>query len=85
MSARSTATCGRASTTASSSSSARATLTVLVASDLASRGIDAEAVSHVINYDLPDPDLYVHRIGRTARAGTQGRGVVVCHPGRVNC
>ncbi|HLO40754.1 MAG TPA: DEAD/DEAH box helicase [Phycisphaerales bacterium] len=48
-------------------------LTVLVASDLASRGIDAEAVSHVINYDLPeDPDLYVHRIGRTARAGRKG-------------
>ncbi len=48
-------------------------LTVLVASDLASRGIDAEGVSHVINYDLPeDPDLYVHRIGRTARAGRHG-------------
>ncbi|MEM1330261.1 MAG: DEAD/DEAH box helicase [Planctomycetota bacterium] len=48
-------------------------LSVLVASDLASRGIDADGVSHVINYDLPDdPDLYVHRIGRTARAGRQG-------------
>ncbi|MCC6425902.1 MAG: DEAD/DEAH box helicase [Phycisphaerales bacterium] len=48
-------------------------LTVLIASDLASRGIDAEGVSHVINYDLPeDPDLYVHRIGRTARAGRHG-------------
>jgi ATP-dependent RNA helicase DeaD len=48
-------------------------LSVLIASDLASRGIDADGVSHVINYDLPeDPDLYVHRIGRTARAGRRG-------------
>lgn len=48
-------------------------LEVLIASDLASRGIDVENISHVINYDLPDdPDLYVHRIGRTARAGRQG-------------
>jgi ATP-dependent RNA helicase DeaD len=48
-------------------------LAVLIASDLASRGIDVEGISHVINYDLPDdPDLYVHRIGRTARAGRGG-------------
>ncbi len=48
-------------------------LSVLIASDLASRGIDVENISHVINYDLPDdPELYVHRIGRTARAGKQG-------------
>ncbi|GIW73822.1 MAG: hypothetical protein KatS3mg103_0344 [Phycisphaerales bacterium] len=48
-------------------------LGVLIASDLASRGIDVEGISHVINYDLPeDPDLYVHRIGRTARAGRGG-------------
>jgi len=48
-------------------------LDVLVASDLASRGIDVEHISHVINYDLPDdPDVYVHRIGRTARAGRRG-------------
>jgi ATP-dependent RNA helicase DeaD len=48
-------------------------LSVLVASDLASRGIDVEGVSHVINYDLPeDPEVYVHRIGRTARAGRRG-------------
>jgi ATP-dependent RNA helicase DeaD len=48
-------------------------LAVLIASDLASRGIDVDGISHVINYDLPDdPDLYVHRIGRTARAGTRG-------------
>ncbi len=48
-------------------------LSVLIASDLASRGIDADGISHVINYDLPDdPDLYIHRIGRTARAGRGG-------------
>lgn len=48
-------------------------LGVLIASDLASRGIDVEGISHVINYDLPeDPDLYIHRIGRTARAGRGG-------------
>jgi len=48
-------------------------LAVLVASDLASRGIDVEGITHVVNYDLPDdPDLYVHRIGRTARAGRDG-------------
>ncbi len=48
-------------------------LACLVASDLASRGIDVENISHVVNYDLPDdPDLYVHRIGRTARAGKRG-------------
>ena len=48
-------------------------LEVLIASDLASRGIDVDGITHVINYDLPeDPDIYVHRIGRTARAGKQG-------------
>ncbi|MDX1565006.1 MAG: DEAD/DEAH box helicase [Phycisphaeraceae bacterium] len=48
-------------------------LEVLVASDLASRGLDVEGISHVINYDLPDDiEVYVHRIGRTARAGRQG-------------
>ena len=48
-------------------------LSVLVASDLASRGIDVDGISHVINYDLPeDVELYVHRIGRTARAGRRG-------------
>ncbi len=48
-------------------------LGVLIASDLASRGLDVEGISHVINYDLPDdPDLYIHRIGRTARAGRDG-------------
>jgi ATP-dependent RNA helicase DeaD len=48
-------------------------LACLIASDLASRGIDVEDVSHVINFDLPDdPEVYVHRIGRTARAGKHG-------------
>jgi len=48
-------------------------LGVLVASDLASRGLDVEGISHVVNYDLPeDPEIYIHRIGRTARAGRGG-------------
>jgi len=48
-------------------------LDVLIASDLAARGLDIDHISHVINYDLPeDPEVYVHRIGRTARAGRQG-------------
>ncbi len=48
-------------------------LEVLVASDLASRGLDVEGITHVINYDLPDDiENYVHRIGRTARAGRSG-------------
>ncbi|MEM1183945.1 MAG: DEAD/DEAH box helicase [Planctomycetota bacterium] len=48
-------------------------LNVLVASDLAARGLDVDGITHVVNYDLPeDPDLYVHRIGRTARAGREG-------------
>ncbi|MEQ1504182.1 MAG: DEAD/DEAH box helicase [Myxococcota bacterium] len=52
---------------------------VLVATDLAARGIDVEAISHVINYDLPNvPEQYVHRIGRTARAGASGLAVSFC-------
>ena len=52
------------------------TLKVLVATDVASRGLHIENVSHVINYDLPqDPEDYVHRIGRTARAGASGKAV----------
>jgi ATP-dependent RNA helicase RhlB len=51
-------------------------LPVLVATDVASRGLHIEAVSHVINWDLPqDPEDYVHRIGRTARAGAAGRAI----------
>lgn len=48
-------------------------LGVLVASDLAARGLDVDDISHVINYDPPeDPEIYIHRIGRTARAGREG-------------
>jgi ATP-dependent RNA helicase RhlB len=49
---------------------------ILVATDVASRGIHVEDISHVINYDLPqDPENYVHRIGRTARAGKTGKAI----------
>ena len=54
---------------------------VLVATDVAARGIDIPAVSHVYNYDLPEvPDAYVHRIGRTARNGRDGLAVAFCAP-----
>jgi ATP-dependent RNA helicase RhlB len=53
-------------------------LRILVATDVASRGIDVENVSHVINYDLPqDPEDYVHRIGRTARLGKEGKAITL--------
>lgn len=52
---------------------------VLVASDIASRGIDVEGVTHVINFDLPlSPETYVHRIGRTGRAGNKGKAISFC-------
>jgi len=52
---------------------------VLVATDIAARGIDVEGITHVINYDLPnEPHTYVHRIGRTARAGAAGDAVSFC-------
>ncbi|WP_445475941.1 DEAD/DEAH box helicase [Methanococcoides methylutens] len=52
---------------------------VLVATDIAARGIDIEDISHVINYDLPNiPESYVHRIGRTARAGADGTAYSFC-------
>lgn len=52
---------------------------VLVATDIASRGIDVDDVSHVINFDLPnEPESYVHRIGRTARAGAEGMAYSFC-------
>jgi len=52
---------------------------VLVATDIAARGLDVENISHVINYDLPnEPENYIHRIGRTARAGTDGIAYSFC-------
>jgi ATP-dependent RNA helicase RhlE len=51
----------------------------LVATDIAARGIDVDGVSHVVNYDLPnEPESYVHRIGRTARAGREGIALSFC-------
>ncbi|MES2637986.1 MAG: DEAD/DEAH box helicase [Myxococcota bacterium] len=55
------------------------TTRVLVATDIAARGLHIEGVSHVINYDVPSvPDTYVHRIGRTARAGAAGEAITLC-------
>ena len=52
---------------------------VLVATDLAARGIDVDGITHVINYELPEvPETYVHRIGRTARAGASGIAISLC-------
>jgi ATP-dependent RNA helicase RhlE len=57
----------------------RGQLRVLVATDLAARGIDVDDVSHVVNFDLPNvPETYVHRIGRTARAGAAGIAISFC-------
>jgi ATP-dependent RNA helicase RhlE len=51
----------------------------LIATDIAARGIDVDGISHVINYDLPNiPESYVHRIGRTARAGAEGIAISFC-------
>src|SRR6516165_8452597 len=51
----------------------------LVATDIAARGIDVEGISHVVNFDLPNvPETYVHRIGRTARAGNEGVAISLC-------
>jgi len=55
---------------------------VLIATDVASRGIDVDGISHVINFDLPNtPESYVHRIGRTGRAGATGEAISFCDPG----
>ncbi len=52
---------------------------VLVATDIAARGIDVDGVSHVVNFELPEvPEAYVHRIGRTARAGAEGEAISLC-------
>ncbi len=58
---------------------------VLVATDVAARGLDIDSVTHVINYDVPtSPDVYVHRIGRTGRAGRQGRAITFVEPSQVD-
>lgn len=57
----------------------RGQIVLLVATDVASRGLHVEDVTHVINYDVPqDPEEYVHRIGRTARAGKEGKAITLC-------
>ncbi len=57
------------------------TTQILVATDIASRGIDVDAVSHVINYDVPQaPEDYVHRVGRTGRAGNVGQAITLVTP-----
>ena len=57
----------------------RGKLKVLVATDIAARGIDVDSLEHVINFDLPDvPETYVHRIGRTGRAGANGIAISFC-------
>ncbi|GAA0298738.1 DEAD/DEAH box helicase [Rhodovulum strictum] len=60
------------------------TITTLVATDVAARGIDIPGVAYVVNFDLPEvPDNYVHRIGRTARAGREGEAIALCAPDEV--
>lgn len=57
---------------------------VLVATDVAARGLDVDSVTHVINYDVPtSPDVYVHRIGRTGRAGRTGRSITFIEPSQM--
>ena len=59
---------------------------VLVATDIAARGLDVDRISHVVNYDLPDEaETYVHRIGRTARAGKEGDAVSFCSAPECGC
>jgi ATP-dependent RNA helicase DeaD len=58
---------------------------ILVATDIAARGIDVPAVGHVINYDVPaEPLMYFHRIGRTARAGATGKAISLVSHDRVD-
>ncbi len=58
---------------------------ILVATDVAARGLDINSVTHVINYDVPvSPDVYVHRIGRTGRAGRNGRAITFVEPSQTD-
>jgi ATP-dependent RNA helicase DeaD len=58
---------------------------ILVATDVAARGLDVSTVTHVINYDVPvSPDIYVHRIGRTGRVGRSGRAITFVEPRQTN-
>ena len=76
---RSTATRASRSASARSPRSSPARSKVLIATDIAARGIDVPGVSHVVNFDLPNvPEQYVHRIGRTARAGATGIAIAFC-------
>jgi ATP-dependent RNA helicase RhlE len=64
---------------------ARGRIRVLVATDIAARGLDVPEISHVVNFELPDePESYVHRIGRTARAGASGVALSFCAPDERN-
>ncbi|MEK7704505.1 MAG: DEAD/DEAH box helicase [Myxococcota bacterium] len=59
-------------------------LSLIVATDVAARGLDVSRISHVINFDMPDePENYVHRIGRTGRAGRAGEAILLITPGEV--
>lgn len=63
---------------------AKGKVRVLVATDVAQRGLDIDGISHVINYDVPqNPDDYVHRIGRTGRAGASGTAITFLTPGEI--
>jgi ATP-dependent RNA helicase DeaD len=59
----------------------RGSLDILVATDVAARGLDVERISHVVNYDIPyDTEAYIHRIGRTGRAGRTGEAILFVAP-----
>jgi ATP-dependent RNA helicase DeaD len=59
----------------------RGKLDILVATDVAARGLDVERISHVINYDIPnDPEAFIHRVGRTGRAGRKGEAILFVAP-----
>ena len=74
-----TETRARLSASERSSFSDLAKFQILVATDIAARGIDVTGISHVINFDIPNvPEQYVHRIGRTARAGAEGIAIAFC-------